>query len=68
MISMCLVMSDSTLDYLAMWLSLASHFGLASHSWALPIIKHEENAIVNLTYIDHEEKEKGGFLVLIPSH
>ncbi len=57
---MCLVMSDSTLDYLAMWLSLASHFGLASHSQALPIIEHEENVIVNLTYIDHEEKEREG--------
>jgi hypothetical protein len=53
-------MSDSTLDYLAMWLSLASHFGLASHSQALPIIEHEENVIVNLTYIDHEEKEREG--------
>ncbi len=60
MISMCLVMSDPTLDYLAMWLNLASHFGLASHSWALPIIKHEENVIVNLTYTDHEEKKKEG--------
>jgi hypothetical protein len=53
-------MSDPTLDYLAMWLNLASHFGLASHSWALPIIKHEENVIVNLTYTDHEEKKKEG--------
>jgi len=53
-------MSDFTLDDLAMWLSLASHFGLASHSWALPIIKNEENVIANLTYIDCEEKEREG--------
>jgi hypothetical protein len=52
---MCLVMSDSTLGYSSYVVESCT-----SHSWALPIVEHEENVIVNLTYIDHQEKEREG--------
>jgi hypothetical protein len=35
--------------------------GNVPHPWALPLVKHEPNFIMNQTYVDHKVYEWEGF-------